>query len=173
VLMTFQTVSQYHMPLVLWASLIAKTNCPTSSQAGNFFDRLAQRGAFAMLTDRRSMIGGALLHSRFDWNSQNSKALQQAQSLLVDAKKRSRDLLSSPDIVAELAKGAINYVITYNGDAILAAQDNKNIAFAVPIEGSGMYEDKFAIPTASGNPVLAHQFLNLTANQLLIDNQTS
>ncbi len=125
-----------------------------------FFDAGLQQGAFAFLADRRPTVGAALAYLGVDWNTTSAPDLAVAQSVLLEAKKRSFGVFDSPKNLDLLKAGKINYALAYNGDTVLAARVNKNIGFLIPTEGAETYEDHMAITIGSPNAKLAHQFLN-------------
>jgi spermidine/putrescine transport system substrate-binding protein len=50
--------------------------------------------------------------------------------------------------------------VAYNGDAIKAAEEDKNVGYLLPKEGSVIFVDSMAIPAGAKNSKMAHAFIN-------------
>ena len=124
------------------------------------FDAKKQAGPFVMMDDPRVTIGSALKYLGKSLNSTNVAELRAAQQLLEDAKRRSKGLTVSIAGNSAVASGSASFAVVFNGDAIRAAGENKNLAFFVPREGSTISLDMMAIPAGAPNPKLAHAFIN-------------
>jgi spermidine/putrescine transport system substrate-binding protein len=95
-------------------------------------------------------------------NSKDPKQVQAAGKVLLEAKKNPRFLGFEGGVGAKnrLVAGTATYAVVYNGDALKAADENKNVGFVVPREGAALFLDNMAIPAKAPNPQAAHQFIN-------------
>lgn len=59
-----------------------------------------------------------------------------------------------------LLAGDVDLVLEYNGDIAQAMQEDADLDFVVPKEGSLLNADTLAIPKGAPSPDLAHQFIN-------------
>ncbi len=59
-----------------------------------------------------------------------------------------------------LASGEVDACQEWNGDIIQVMAEDEDIAYAVPTEGSLLWQDTMAIPTGAPHPENAHAFLN-------------
>ena len=50
--------------------------------------------------------------------------------------------------------------LTYSGDAVYCMQQNEDLAFSVPAEGSNLFFDCMVIPKSAKNPEAAEKFIN-------------
>lgn len=59
-----------------------------------------------------------------------------------------------------LLAGDIDIVVEYNGDIAQIMEEDSDIGFVVPKEGSLLASDCFSIPKGAPNPELAHKFID-------------
>jgi spermidine/putrescine transport system substrate-binding protein len=125
-----------------------------------FFDAKKTPGAFQFLDDPRVTIGAALKYNGKSYNSTNADDLRAALANLQDAKKRSIGFGGSPDAKQKLVAGQVVMAVMYNSEAVRAADEDPNIGYFIPKEGSEIYLDSFAIPKDAPNAALAYKFVN-------------
>ncbi|MER3483815.1 MAG: polyamine ABC transporter substrate-binding protein [Meiothermus sp.] len=119
-------------------------------------------GNYVLMDSVREMMGAVLKYQGQSVNAKDPKAVQAAGKLLLDAKKSPRALGFEGGVGAKnhLVAGQASYAVVYNGDAIKATGENKNVAFVVPKEGATLFLDNMAIPAKAPNVEAAHQFIN-------------
>jgi spermidine/putrescine transport system substrate-binding protein len=127
---------------------------------GLMFDPKKQPGPFVMLDDSRSMIGVALKYLGKPYNSTNKDDLKAAIAILQDAKKRSLGFTGSPEGKNKVLSKQALMAVTYNAEAAKGAQEDPNIGFLTPKEGSEIALDNMMIPQGAPNRENAHKFLN-------------
>ena len=112
-----------------------------------------------LIDDQRIIIGMALLANGYDMNTVNEKELEVAKDWLLQLK---------PNIKAFDSDSPKNFLITeeadiavlWNAEAALAYQENKNIEFIYPKEGSALSMDNFAVPKGARHMNEAYQFID-------------
>lgn len=105
----------------------------------------AYYGRYTMLDDAREGFAAALVYLGYDINTTDEAQLQEAKDLLIKAKAgiagydsdTYEDLLASGENL--LAHG-------WNGDFLIAQEQNEDIAFTVPKEGGVIWVDNICIP---------------------------
>ena len=103
-------------------------------------------GRYTMLDDVREGFAAALVYLGYDINTVDENQLEEAKALLINAKAglagfdsdTYEDLLASGENL--LAHG-------WNGDFLLAQEDNENIAYVIPKEGGVVWVDNVCIPS--------------------------
>ena len=55
--------------------------------------------------------------------------------------------------------------VIYNGEAYLAFEENENLAFSVPQEGTNIWMDSWVIPKSCTNKENAEKFLNFMCRE--------
>lgn len=133
-----------------------------------FASNEALRDRIAMTGDSHDLIGMALKALGHSANSTNTEELAAAEALLLAQKPyvHSYDYVS---LTAEssLVKGEVAASMMYNGDALMVAEHEPEIRFAVPEEGGNLWVDYLVVLEGSNNKDLARafvDFLNEPAN---------
>lgn len=112
----------------------------------------------AMLNDPREIIGAGLKFLGHDINSTNPEEIAAAGRVIKEWKG---NLVSFDvdDAKEGLRTGALAAIQAYNGDAAMLIDDNPDIGFFVPKEGSALNSDEFVIGADCDQPELAHAFI--------------
>jgi len=129
---------------------------------GLFFDSAKQPGPFVLINSMRDMLGAALKYQGFSVNSRNKDELRSAGKLILEAKKSDKSLGFDGGVGGKnkvLAGNAV-LAIVYNGDAIRALDEDKNVGFILPKEGNIIWVDAMTITAKSANVQAAHEFIN-------------
>lgn len=116
-------------------------------------------GRFAALSDGPTMLQIALLLEGKDINDWSDENVALAEKIWTDAKSNviafandnGQDLLMS---------GEADIAIEYNGDILQAQEEDDDIAYIVPEEGTIQWEDTLAIPKGAPCPEAAHKMID-------------
>lgn len=127
---------------------------------GLIFDPQQQPGAFSLLDSQRELLGAALRYLGRDLNSTRPRDLADAVGLLEGAKKRARSLDATVATRNKLMSKEIVVGMLYGGDLDKGAQEDKNLGYLLPLEGSVIQMDTLTVASSSQNPELAQQFIN-------------
>ncbi len=107
----------------------------------------------------RDAFAVALKYLGFSLNSVNENELISARNLLIEQKPLVQayviDQVRDKMINGEAAIGVI-----YSGELLYCQEENPNLAYTVPKEGSNMWIDSWVIPKNSENKENAEAFLN-------------
>ena len=123
------------------------------------FDSDQYAGKISLLGDAQNVIGCALKYLGYSFNSVVPAELQKAQDLLIAQKKHikvfaddnGQDLLASGEVIA---------CQEWNGDIAQVMVEDADLTYAVPKEGTNIWEDTWAIPLGAPHPDNAHAFMN-------------
>lgn len=123
------------------------------------FGRRELAGRMTMLDDVRESMGAALKHLGYSLNTTDANELARAGDLLLDWR---RNLAKFEVDEGNIGLGSGEYLAVhgYNGDLALLMEENDDIDFFVPEEGSAISVDDLVIMDVSGNRELAHRFIN-------------
>ncbi len=122
-------------------------------------DKFSDKRVITMLDDAREVIGVALIHNGFNPNDFSFIALEAARKTLLEWDKNIAQF-DSDSFKNEVQDGTIWLGQAYNGDAMQVLEENDNIGFVLPKEGSTLWVDYLAIPKNAENKELAHKFIN-------------
>ena len=122
-------------------------------------ERFEGKAVISLLEDFREVIGVALIYNGFDPNDSSEEALQLARETLLRWSPNIAQF-DSDSFKNEVQDGTIWLGQAYNGDALQVIEENDDVGFAFPVEGSTLWIDFLVIPKNSQNKELAHKFIN-------------
>jgi len=124
------------------------------------FWRLAEKysGQVTVLDSPGEVIGAALKLRGRSYNAADAEALAQAREDLLRLKPHVRAF--ETDYKPLLASGEACLSLGWNGDATALNAAGVRVQYVVPIEGSQIWEDDWAIASGAPHPEAAHAFLN-------------
>lgn len=118
-------------------------------------------GRTTMLDDTRESFAAALAYLGYDINTTDEAQLQEAKELLIQAKVglAGYDSDTFEDL---LASGENLMAHGWNGDFLVAQEDNENVAYSVPAEGGVIWVDNICIPitTPADQKLAAEMFID-------------
>lgn len=120
------------------------------------------KAPFALFDSEREMIGSVLKFLGKSANSTDKADLEAVSKLLIEAKKNPGFLgfEANANGKNKVVAGTLGVAVGYNGDAVKAMGESKDVAFVNPVEGGVMWVDNLAIPAKAPNAALAHKFID-------------
>jgi spermidine/putrescine transport system substrate-binding protein len=116
-------------------------------------------GRISLLGDAQNVIGCGLKYLGYSFNSTNPDEIRQVEELLIANKRHIK--VFAPDTGQDLLiAGEVDLCQEWNGDILQVMEEDDDLAFAVPDEGTLLWEDCLAIPTGAPHPDNAHAFIN-------------
>jgi spermidine/putrescine-binding protein len=64
------------------------------------------------------------------------------------------------EVIDGMIGGTKDIAVVYSGDAAVILNENKDMRFSMPAEGTNIWCDSMVIPANAENPALAHEFIN-------------
>ena len=125
----------------------------------NIFASAKYSKRMTMLNDMREALGAALKHLGYSLNTVDEKELAEAGDVLVRW-KRQLAKFDVDEAKIGLASGEFFAIQGYNGDVALVMEENPDIDFYTPKEGSSVASDDFVILADSPQVDLAHAFIS-------------
>lgn len=107
----------------------------------------------------RDALAVSLLRLGYDINTRNADEVNEAKEELI----KQIPLLygiGTDDIRTNMANGIAALAVIYSGDAMAAMDDNEDLAYVIPKEGSNVWFDNVVIPKSAKNVEAAHAFIN-------------
>jgi spermidine/putrescine transport system permease protein len=121
----------------------------------------AYEGRILMLDDAREAFGAALKLRGHGLNATDEKTLRAARDDLLRQKPLVRTYNSS-NFEDVLLSGDVWLAQGWNGQFAKAMDQNQDIAYVIPKEGSAFFIDSLVIPADARDPGLAHAFIDFT-----------
>ncbi len=116
-------------------------------------------GRLFMMDSVRDSIGVALDYLGYSMNSTNDAELAEAEALLKEQKPLVLDY-TGDEVKDKMIGGEAALAVVYAGDAITCINENSDLKFAVPVEGSNLFFDAMCVLETSENKELAEQFID-------------
>jgi len=151
----------YSAPYMLTITGIAclKSKVKDFKPSWAMLDREDLKGRMTMLNDMRETIGAALKFLGYSLNTTSEAELNAAKDVLIRWKKNLAKF-ENEQYKTGLASSEFLLVHGYSGDIMQVQNENKDIAFAIPSEGTSFACDDLVIPKKASQVKLAHQFIN-------------
>lgn len=155
------SVQAHGVPYMLSIAGIAyrKDKVSNFDPSWSIFGDEEYRGRMTMMNDIREVFAAALYYLGFSPNTVDPLEIHQATELLIDWKKNLAKF-EGEQYKAGISSAEYLVVQGYNGDIMQVIEENPDVAFVYPREGTILAMDMMAVPTNASNPVLAFAFIN-------------
>ena len=158
----FDPGRQYSIPY-MWGTMgigyrKSKVEEPIDSW-GVLMDSDRYSGRISLLGDAQNVIGCGLKYLGYSYNSTDAGEIKQVEDLLIANKRHIK--VFAPDTGQDLLiAGEVDLCQEWNGDILQVMEEDDDIAYAAPKEGTLLWQDCLAIPTGAPHPDNAHAFIN-------------
>lgn len=157
----YDPANRYSLPYQ-WGTLGIGYNLEVTGQeidSWNAMFKPQYAGKIAWVDDTRYTIGVVLMFLGKDPNTQQVDEINQARDFLIQQK--STIAAFAPDTgQALLSQGEVDLAFEWSGDIQQVMQENPDLRYAIPKEGSIIWIDNMAIPRHAPNQKMAEQFIN-------------
>ncbi|MDJ0942260.1 MAG: spermidine/putrescine ABC transporter substrate-binding protein [Kiloniellales bacterium] len=116
-------------------------------------------GRIALLSEARVVFGVALKYLGFPYNSTSAQEIAKAEAVLIKQKPHIKTFAedNGQDL---LLSGEVDLTMEWNGDILQVMEEDDDISYVVPKEGSLVWEDTLCVPKGAPHPGNAHAFIN-------------
>ena len=118
-----------------------------------------------MFSNSRDAFGIALKRLGYSFNTTSESELRAAAQSLIDQKLLVQTYVMD-EIFDKMGGGEAALAPYYGGDAIVMMDDNPDLAFAVPREGTNLFVDAMCIPVDAKNKEAAEMYINFMCETL-------
>ncbi len=125
-------------------------------------DPARQPGPVVLMDEMRTMLAIALRYQHHHGSTHDRQELASAGDLLIAAKGGSNCLgfAGGVDGMNKVLSGEAVAAVVYNGDAVKNMPKDGSVAFAVPVEGSGVWADVMLITSKAPHAHAGNLFIN-------------
>ncbi|PSF32263.1 ABC transporter substrate-binding protein [Aphanothece hegewaldii CCALA 016] len=117
------------------------------------------KGKVAFTEEMRMMMGGILIYLGYDPNTTNPEEINKAKDFII--KNKDNIAAFAPDTGQVLLdQGQVDIAVEWSGDIFQVMEENPDLRYVIPKEGTIIWVDNFAIPKGAPHPDLAEQFIN-------------
>ena len=136
---------------------------PIDSWEAMFSDDNA--GNVLMFRNSRDALATALLYLGYDLNTTDEAQLREAQQLIVDAKHRGvYQAFVMDEIYGKMEGGNAAVSAYYAGDYLTMLENNEDLAFVIPKEGSNWFVDAMCVLKDAPHKAEAEAWINFMAS---------
>lgn len=117
------------------------------------------KGQIIMIDSPRDTIGITLKKLGYSLNTRELAELEAAKQELM----KQKELVKSYEVdtyKTQMIAGEAAMSLAWSGDAMLLIEENPDLAYAIPQEGTNLWFDAIAIPTTSKNKKEAEMFID-------------
>ncbi len=158
---TMDTNHAFSIPYMLGSSGIGYLagKVPDFQPTWHMFESPDYKGRMTLMNDYRETIGAALKALGYSLNTLNTNELAAARDLIITWKANIAKF-ESEQYKNGLVSSEFFVVHGYSGDIMQIMEENEDIMYVVPEEGTSVALDEVAILKDAPQPELAHAFLN-------------
>lgn len=122
-------------------------------------------GDIIMPNSERDAMFVALRLLGYSLNTTDKSELDKAAEMLTEQKPLVQAYLLDESARSKVVSGNAAMAVIYNGEAYLAMEENENLDFIIPGEGTYFWMDSLAVPANAQNPAFAEQFLDYLCSE--------
>ena len=113
-----------------------------------------------MFDTYRDTLGAALKKLGYSLNSENQKEIEEAKELLLEQRKLTNPVYVVDEVKDNMITGEKMLAAVWSGDAIYIMNENPDMKYVIPEEGSNKWVDALCIPKDAPNKAGAEAFIN-------------
>ena len=165
--LSFDPENKYTVPYT-WGSvgIIYNTTMvdePITSWGAMFDEKYA--GQVLMINNSRDALMAALCYLGYDINTTDESQLEEAFQLIYDAKNKGvYQAFVMDEIFGKMEGGNAAIAMYYAGDYLTMLENNEDLAFVVPDEGSNWFVDAMCVLKSSQHRAEAMEWINFIAS---------
>lgn len=130
---------------------------------GIFLDEKYKGDVYLYDSERDSFMM-ALKALGYSMNTTDEQEIQEAYEWLVECVETMDTEIVTDEIIDNMAQGRKALGLIYSGDATYVMDENENMGYYMPKNGTNLWSDAMVIPKNAKNPELAHAFINYASD---------
>ena len=124
----------------------------------DLFEGGAHAGRMSLLNSIDTILA-SLKYLGYSLNTHDPEEIEEAAQALIKIKPKIKAF--APDTGQDLLiAGEVDVCLEYNGDILQVMEEDDDLSYVVPAEGSILWEDNMCIPRGGPSPDNAHAFIN-------------
>ena len=96
----------------------------------------------------------------YSMNTSDQDEIHDAYEWLLEMNRRMSPTYVTDEVIDGMIGGNMDIAVVYSGDATVILDENEDMSFFMPNEGTNIWYDCMVIPKNAENPALAHEFIN-------------
>ena len=140
-----------------------KNNVPKEeieAEGYNILKNQKYKGNIYIYDSERDAFMTAFKALGYSMNTENEAEINEAFEWLSEINDTMEPAYVTDEVIDSMANGNKDIAVVYSGDAAYILQENPDMGFCMPKEGTNLWSDSMVIPKNAENPELAHEFIN-------------
>ena len=96
----------------------------------------------------------------YSMNTDDPDEIEAAYQWLRQANNTMSPIYVTDEVIDSMINGYQDIAVVYSGDATVILDENEDMSFFMPNEGTNIWCDAMVVPKNAENPLLAHEFIN-------------
>ena len=96
----------------------------------------------------------------YSMNTENPDEINAAYEWLLQMNNTMSPVYVTDEVIDGMMNGYKDIAVVYSGDAAVVLDENEDMSFYMPNQGTNIWCDAMVIPANAENPKLAHEFIN-------------
>ena len=96
----------------------------------------------------------------YSMNTEDSDEINAAYEWLLQMNNTMSPVYVTDEVIDGMMNGYKDIAVVYSGDAAVVLDENEDMSFYMPSQGTNIWCDAMVIPQNAENPKLAHEFIN-------------
>ncbi len=117
-------------------------------------------GDIYMYDSERDSFMVALKSLGYSMNTEDDAEIEEAYQWLLELNNTMDPAYVTDEVIDNMMNGTKDIAVVYSGDATVILDENPDMDFFMPEEGTNVWCDSMVIPSNAQNPLLAHEFIN-------------
>jgi len=118
------------------------------------------KGRIYIYDSERDAFMMALKSLGYSMNTDVESEIDAAYDWLVQLNNTMNPAYVMDEVIDGMINGNKDIAVVYSGDATTILEENEEMSFFMPLEGTNIWSDAMVIPANAENPLLAHEFIN-------------
>lgn len=97
---------------------------------------------------------------RYSMNTEDPDEINAAYEWLLQMNNTMSPVYVTDEVIDGMMNGYKDIAVVYSGDAAVVLDENEDMSFYMPSQGTNIWCDAMVIPQNAENPKLAHEFIN-------------
>ena len=129
-------------------------------QGYSIFQNTDYAGKIYWYDSERDSFMIALKVLGYSMNTENKDEINKAYEWLLKMNDTMQPTYVTDEVIDNMSNGLKDIAIVYSGDAATILEENKDMGYWAPNEGTNVWYDAMVIPANAENPKLANEFIN-------------
>lgn len=118
------------------------------------------KGHIYIYDSERDSFMMALKALGYSMNTDDPDELQEAYEWLSELNQTMDPEIVTDEVIDSMINGNKDLAVVYSGDAAYILDENEDMGFYLPSEGTNLWSDSMCIPKNAKNPKLANEYIN-------------